>query len=105
MTRGEVWWARLGGAAGRRPVLLLSRSAAYAVRRLIIVAPITTRIRSIPAEVPLGPEDGLPRPCVVNVDTITTIDKNILEGRLALLTAEKMRAVNAALSFALGMDE
>ena len=105
MTRGEIWWAQLGGPAGRRPVLLLSRSAAYEVRRLIIVAPVTTRIRHIATEVPLGPDDGLPRRCVVNVDTLTTIDKDLLDARLALLSFEKMRAVNAALSFALGMDE
>jgi len=42
---------------------------------------------------------------VVNVDTLTTIDKDLLDARLALLSFEKMRAVNAALSFALGMDE
>lgn len=53
MQRGEVWWARLPEPVGRRPVLLLSRNAVYAVRASITVAPITTRIRNIPVEVPL----------------------------------------------------
>jgi Arc/MetJ family transcription regulator len=39
------------------------------------VAPVTTRIRRIPAEVPLGPAEGLSRACVVNLDTITTIPR------------------------------
>lgn len=58
MRHGEVWWAALPPPAGRMPVVLLSRNEAYAVRALVIVAPVTTRIRHIPTEVPLGPEDG-----------------------------------------------
>lgn len=73
------------------------------VRRLVIVAPVTTRIRNIPAEVPLGPEDGLPRLCVANLDTITTIDKDSLRERITALSMEKMLAVEAAIYFALGL--
>ncbi len=51
MKRGEIWWAELAPPAGRRPVLLLSRNEAYAVRELVMVAPLTTRIRGIPSEV------------------------------------------------------
>lgn len=46
--------------------MLLSRHEAYAVRALITVAPVTTRIRSIPAEVSLGCQDGLPRDCIIH---------------------------------------
>lgn len=48
MKRGEVWWADLEPPTGRRPVLLLSRNEAYGVRRLILVAPLTTRLRGSP---------------------------------------------------------
>jgi len=85
-------------------VLLLSRNEAYEVRELVTVAPLTTRIRHIPSEVPLLPEDGLPRECVVNLDTITTIAKNSLRERLLPLSAEKLKAVETALHFALGME-
>ncbi len=105
MRRGEIWWAELTPPAGRRPVLLLSRNEAYAVRELVTVVPVTTRIRHIPSEVPLGPEDGLPRPCVVNLDSITTIAKRSLQERLVLLSSEKLKAVEAALHFALGLEE
>ncbi|MCL0048232.1 type II toxin-antitoxin system PemK/MazF family toxin, partial [Dehalococcoidia bacterium] len=70
MRRGEIWWAELTPPAGRRPVLLLSRNEAYAVRELVTVAPVTTRMRHIPSEVPLGSEDGLPKPCVVNLPLV-----------------------------------
>jgi mRNA interferase MazF len=90
---------------GRRPVVLLSRNEAYAVRALVIVAPVTIRIRHIPTEVPLGPEDGLPRACVVNLDTIITIAKASLQTRRASLSSEKLRAVHTAIRFALGLEE
>ena len=105
MRRGEIWWAELTPPAGRRPVLLLSRNEAYTVRELVTVAPVTTRMRHIPSEVPLGPEDGLPRSCVVNLDTITTIAQRSLQERLVPLSPEKLKAVEAALHFALGLEE
>jgi len=104
MKRGEVWWADLPSPTGRRPVVLLSRDEAYAVRALVTVAPVTTRIRSIPAEVQLGPEDGLPRDCVANLDTIITIAKASLQMRITGLRPEKMQAVDAAIRFALGLE-
>ncbi|GAI04317.1 unnamed protein product [marine sediment metagenome] len=105
MRQGEIWWAELTPPAGRRPVLLLSRNEAYTVRELVTVAPVTTRMRHIPSEVPLGPEDGLPRSCVVNLDTITTIAQRSLQERLVPLSPEKLKAVEAALHFALGLEE
>ena len=104
MKRGEIWWAELGAPAGRRPVLLLSRNEAYLVRELVTVAPVTTRIRNIPSEVPLGLEDGLPKSCVINLDTISTITKASLSKRLTILGTEKVKAAETALHFALGMD-
>ena len=104
MRRGEIWWAELASPAGKRPVLLLSRNEAYAVRELVIVAPLTTRIRGIPSEVPLGDEDGVTRACVINLDTITTIAKAGLRERLSALSAEKLKAVEEALHFSLGLE-
>lgn len=104
MKRGEIWWAELGPSAGRRPVLLLSREEAYNIRELVTVAPVTSRIRHIPSEVPLGIEDGLPKACVVNLDTITTIAKVSLQDKLTTLSAEKLKAVEVALHFALGIE-
>lgn len=103
MRRGEVWWARLPPPAGRRPVLLLSRNEAYLVRGLITVAPISIRVRDIPVEVELGPEDGLPKRCAANLDSLVTIPKARLERRIAPLSAEKLRAAEAAVCFALAL--
>lgn len=104
MRRGEVWWAELSGPAGRRPVLLLSRDEAYQVRKLVTVAPVTTRVREIPVEVPLGPDDGLPKPCVANLDSLVTIPKARLKKRITGLGRAKLQAVESAIRFALGME-
>jgi mRNA interferase MazF len=105
MKRGEIWWAELEPPAGRRPVLLLSRDEAYIIRDLVIVASVTTKIRHIPSEVPLNLEDGLPKPCVINLDTITTIAKVSLREKLATLSSKKLEAVEVALCFALGIEK
>ena len=104
MKRGEIWWAELPLPAGKRPVLLLSRDEAYAIRDFITVAPVTSRIRHIPSEVPLGTEDGLPKSCAANLDTITTIGKAKLRERITVLSQPKIEAIDSALRFALGME-
>ena len=81
----------------------LSRDSAYAVRLSVTVAPVTTRIRGIPVEVALGPDDGLPMESVANLDDITTISKSSLESRITVLSSEKLQAVERALRFALGL--
>ncbi len=105
MKRGEIWWAELEPPAGKRPVLLLSRDEAYTVRSLVIIAPVTTRIRGIAAEVPLTAEDGLSQACVVNLDVITTIPKDCLRRRHAILNRHKLKEIEAAIHFALGLDQ
>ena len=103
MKKGEVWWADLPAPIGRRPVVLLSRDEAYAVRNAVTVAEVTRTIRGIPVEVPLSPSDGLPKKCVANLDTIITIQKKLLRERICLLREEKIRQINEAIKFALDL--
>ena len=103
MHRGEVWWAELPGPAGGRPVLLLSREAAYKVRASITAAVITRTIRSIPVEVLLGKEDAMPVKCAINLDEIITIPKSLLVECITTLAPEQMGAVAWAIAFALDL--
>ena len=103
MQRGEVWWAELEPPSGRRPVLLLTRDAAYRLRTSVTIATITRTIRGIAVEVPLGTEDGMPQRCVVNLDDINTISKSMLIERITMLSREKLAAVNKAIIFALDL--
>jgi len=101
--RGEVWWAELPQPTGRRPAVLLSRNAAYRVRTSITVGMVTRTARAIPVEVPLGPEDGMPQQCVINLDDILTIPKARLTERIITLSPQKMTAVARAIIFALDL--
>ena len=103
MRRGEVWWAELPPPIGKRPALLLSRDAAYKVRKSVTVAMVTRSIRDIPVEVVIGPEDGMPARCVINVDSILTIPKSTLTERITTLSSGKMSAVEKAIMFALDL--
>jgi mRNA interferase MazF len=84
-------------------VLLVSRDEAYQVRAQATVAQITTRIRGIPAEIKLGPDDGVPRTCAANVDTLLTIPLAQLSEFVVVLSAQKLRELDGALRFALGI--
>ena len=103
MRRGDVWWADLPKPAGKRPVVLVSLDEAYAVRALVTVVPVTTRVRHVSVEVPLGRAEGLPRSCAANADTIATIPKGALSGYAGVLDPAKMSALDAAIRFALGL--
>ncbi len=104
MKRGEVWWADLPPPVGRRPVLLLSRDRAYQVRTAVTVSEITRSIRQIPVEVELDQSDGMPARCVVNLDTIFTIPKTLLQTRITTLSKTKMQLVEKAIKYALNIS-
>lgn len=101
MNRSEIWWARLPEPVGRRPVLLLSRREAYTVRRKVVVAEVTTRIRNLATEVRVGRTEGLPHASAVNLENLATIPKEWLVQRAGTLGPGKTARVNEALRFAL----
>ncbi|MDQ6909758.1 MAG: type II toxin-antitoxin system PemK/MazF family toxin [Actinomycetota bacterium] len=102
MKRGEVRWADLGRK--RRPVVLLTRQAVIGQLRSVLVAPCTTTVRDLPSEVAVGPGDGLPKPCVVNLDNVTLVDRGALGDVITTLGAEVMGRVCLALNLAVGCD-
>lgn len=98
--RGEVWWCELP-EIGRRPVVVLSRSAAIPRLRRALVAPCTTTIRGLPSEVILDPtEDPIPRPSAINLDSVESVAVAVLVERIGQLSDTRMREVCAALAVA-----
>ncbi len=98
--RGEVWWCELPQVP-RRPVVVLSRSAALERRRRAIVAPCTTRVRGLPSEVALEPGgDPVPKACVVNMDSVESVPTALLIERIGRLSSARMHQVCEALAVA-----
>jgi PemK-like, MazF-like toxin of type II toxin-antitoxin system len=57
--RGEIWLADLDKA---RPVIVLTRDPMGRLLNAVIVAPVTSTVRGISTEVPVGSEDGVRQP-------------------------------------------
>jgi mRNA interferase MazF len=98
--RGEVWWCELPDV-GRRPVVVLSRDAALPRLRRAIVAPCTTRVRSLASEVVLDPaDDPIAMRSAVNLDSVENVSVSVLVERVGRLSDARMREVCAALEVA-----
>ncbi|MGI9079412.1 MAG: type II toxin-antitoxin system PemK/MazF family toxin [Acidimicrobiales bacterium] len=61
-----------------RPVLVLTREAVRPHLTRVTVAPITTTIRGLSTEVPVGPVNGLDHDSVVSCDNILTVPTSAL---------------------------
>ena len=102
VARNEIYWADLGAPAGRRPVCVLTRAAAIEVLTAVTCAPITRTVRGIRSEVELGPEHGLPEPCVISCDNIITVPLDALDDEAVGHLDELTRArLDQALRYAL----
>ncbi len=99
MNRGEVWWIEHPDL-GRRPVCILTRQEALPVLRRVLVAPATTQSRGIPTEVALGPEDGLPKECVLSLDNVEPVPVALLTEQITQLGAGRLASVCRALRLA-----
>ena len=112
MKRGEVWWADLADPVGsgpgyRRPVLVI-QSKPFNESRIatVIVAVITTNLAlgEAPGNVRLSKsESGLPKPSVVNVSQVITVDKSILTEKVKSLPGAVVQRVDEGLRLALAL--
>jgi mRNA interferase MazF len=81
---------------------VMTRDQAIGALNEVLVVLATTTIRDLPTEVRLGPEDGMPRGCVLNLDHVDTVDKGFIGDRITTLSAEKLHSVGRALDVATG---
>jgi len=93
--QGEIWWAEAEDK--RRPVLVVTRSAAVPVLTWITVAPITRTVRHIPTEVALDERHGLPDPCAAAFDSLQPIRRSLLTQRVGELAVDQLGEICRAL--------
>lgn len=101
MRRGEIRWADHPDWP-RRPALILTRDGAIGRLNEILVVLATTNIRGLPTEVELGPDDGMPRACVLNADHTATIAKACLSALITTLGPDRLAEVCRAVDHATG---
>ena len=101
LRRGEVRWYAFARPDEKRPVVVLTRDSVLEYLGEATVAPITRTVRGIPSEVPLGPDDGMPEPCAVNLDHVQTVARGRLGALVTTLSTQRMAEVREALLFAL----
>ncbi len=87
--RGEVWWGEIENV-GRRPFLVMTRSAVIPVLRTVLAAPITRTVRDIPTEVRLGLDDGMPSECAASFDNLRVVPKAYLVDLICALDPTRM---------------
>lgn len=101
IARGDVRMYQFARPDKTRPVVVLTRDSAVRYLATVTVAPVTSTIRGVPSEVVLTEEDGMKKPCVVNLHNAITVSQQHLGKRVAHLSASRMRELCAALGFAL----
>ena len=90
---GEVWFADLGIAEKSRPVLVLSYPGENDARALVVVAPLTSQIRGLRGEIPLGKVSWLPKLSAVNIQGVASFDRHKLARRVGVLSKAQMAEV------------
>lgn len=77
-------------------MLLLTRDTAYAYLNKVVVSEVTTNVRGLPVEVPLGQRENLRRRSVANLDNIQVVPKNELIARIGALPLSRVAEVKRA---------
>ncbi len=98
--RGEVWLADLDltfghEQGGSRSVFIVSVNSFNAgLSGLVVILPLTSRIRTLPLHVPVSPpEGGLRKPSVILCDAIRSIDRRRLIDRWGSVNAATLSRV------------
>ncbi|TFD21150.1 type II toxin-antitoxin system PemK/MazF family toxin [Cryobacterium sp. TMS1-13-1] len=87
-----------------RPVLVLTRELVRPHLTRVTVAPITSTVRGLSTEVPIGPENGLDQDCVASCDNIVTIPVASLGRQIGFLLPQQEVRLSAAIAAAFDLD-
>ena len=105
MNRGDVWQLDLGGRAGRRPALIVTRQGVIPHVSKLTIAEITSVGKGYPTEVSIGQKANLPRDSYVQLDNLQTVSKERFVKYLGSLDAATLRTIGRTLSLALGLED
>ena len=87
-----------------RPVLVLTRELVRPHLTAVTVAPITTTVRGLSTEVPVGPANGLDRASAVSCDNITTVPASALGAQIGVLLGHQEPDLSEAIRAAFDLE-
>jgi mRNA interferase MazF len=105
MKRGEIWDADIGGKAGKRPVLVLTRSAVIPYLSKVVIAEVTTQDKGYPTQIAIGQAANLSKLSFVSAEAIHTLPKDKLVRFRGELPPNLITKVSRAVIFALDLQE
>ena len=109
--RGTIYYADLDPVKGSeqggyRPVLILQNNTGNEYSPTVIIAAITSRIKSkLPTHVKLKNMKGLDKDSVVLLEQVRTVDKCRLDEKIGYLNRYQMRKVDEALRISVGVKK
>lgn len=83
-----------------RPALILTREQLVGRMARVTVAPITSTVRGLSTEVPVGPRNGLDAHSVISLDNITTVPYDAVGARVGYLLPDQEEDLSRAISVA-----
>ena len=92
---GQLWWADLDKV---RPVVVLTRQRVASRLARVLVAPITTTVRGLATEVPLGATEGVRDGSVASLDNIQLVPTGCLLRRAGRVAPERWPEFCAAMA-------
>jgi mRNA interferase MazF len=87
-----------------RPVVVLTRELVRPHLSRVTVAPITTTIRGLSTEVPVGRANGLDHASVISCDNIVTVPKSALGRQIGYLLPAQEAALTTAIQLAFDLE-
>ena len=109
MNRGEIYRTKeklpeRGGKPGFYVIVSRDFIAENLDVETVICAPVYSEVLGIKSEVILGREDGMPRTCAIRCDFLMLLFKSKLTTFAGSLQPQKIRELNRAISYALGIS-
>lgn len=87
-----------------RPAVILTREAARPAMTKVTVAPITSTIKGLSSEVPVGRINGLDHDGAISLDNVLTIPTSHLGRTIGFLSAAQEAALAQAIVIAYDLD-
>ncbi len=101
--QGDIFWINFSPSKGRRPALIIQRDSVNLSNiNTVIAIAITSNLKYevIPGNVRLYKgEANIPKPSVINVTQIKTIDKSYLGEKIGRISNDKLMLVKDGLKF------